>query len=97
MSINSDLESVLSSLETLDETYVSECGSSHFIAITHKSDPAEVQLRANRAGLINLAKSLVRLALKESAGSHQTFDEAGMLDHCDIPLTVTLADAEWKS
>lgn len=79
----------------LDEQSVAAGISHHFIEILKGVD-GEVVVRANREGLIHLARSCLSLAIKPTVGSHQHFDEAGIVDRCDVPLILVLAEAEWE-
>lgn len=59
---------------------------------TEESDQ-EIRINGNLQGLLTLARSVLQTALG-SEGSHQHFDEHGMLDSCDRPFIVALKDAD---
>lgn len=79
----------------LDEQSIQLDQSSHFIEI-RKGGDGEVVVRANREGLIHLARNCLSLATQPSVGSHLHFDETGLVDHCDMPLILVLVEAEWE-
>jgi hypothetical protein len=80
-------------LAELDEMSIRDGVSAHFIEIRDSGD-REVTVDANREGLLHLALVCLTLAAKGTEGSHQHFDELGLVDRCDRALVIALRLAE---
>ena len=79
----------------LDAESIESGISAHFIEI-RKGRDGEVLVLANREGLIHLARTCLSLATQPTVGSHQHFDETGLVVRCDMPLVLVLSEAEWE-
>ena len=77
-----------------DESFVSGDVSNHFLQVL-KGDHGETIIRGNGEGLVHFALSVLKLA-KSDQETHQHFDEAGMIDKCDVPLVVVKSIADWE-
>lgn len=91
-----ELEKFAARLAELDQVSIRDGVSTHFIEI-RDSGEREVTVGANREGLLHLALVCLTLAAKGTEGSHQHFDEAGLVDKCDRALIIALHAAEWDS
>ncbi len=90
------LQTALNYLRQIDNTFMEDDVSSHYIDICLNKDLKELVIRANRAGLINLAMSILNLSVENSEWKHIIFDELGLVDNCDIPVIFTLKRSIWE-
>ena len=81
--------------EKADKASVVEGVSSHFLEIL-KTEHDEILVRGNQPGLVHFGLSILKLAL-ENEGAHRHFDEAGILDRCEMSLIVAKCKAEWEA
>ncbi len=89
------IRSLMADLVSLDESFIRDGESLHFIELLKGESGSEVQIYGNTAGLIHIARKVIEVASKGSNGAHHHFDESGLVDRCDIPVVVTFKDAEW--
>jgi len=82
-------------LQQFDDSFVVDDVSNHFVQIIHSKTHDEVQIVGNTAGLIHIARQILEVANRQVEGSHHHFDANGIADECDIPVVVTLRQAEW--
>lgn len=87
------VERAIVEMELADKTFVHDGVSSHFLQILN-NDNGELLVSGNSQGLVHLALSILRLAMKD-VGAHQHFDEAGIVDRCDYPLVISKCLADW--
>lgn len=90
-----DIEQIAARLAAIDETFVANGVSSHFMEIVESGDGSGITVRANAEGLVHLACKALEIAGKGIEGSHHHFDNAGILDRCDKPLTICFSKADW--
>ena len=88
------LEAAIEHAQVVDSMAVEGNVSRQFLQIL-KNESGEVVVQGNSEGLIHLALSLLRLA-KKDVGAHVHFDEAGIVDYCDVALVVTRCAADWE-
>ena len=82
------LSDLIKELETIDSEAIVDGFSHHYIETVNSIDQNWVAINGNRQGLIYLALSCLRLAEKGLHGSHQHFDEAGMVDKSEVDVVV---------
>ncbi|MEZ4306431.1 MAG: hypothetical protein R3F14_00060 [Polyangiaceae bacterium] len=68
----------------------------HLSSLQSGGNNGEVVVRANREGLVHLARIGLSLATQSNVGSHYHLDETGVVDHCEMPLVLVLAKADWE-
>jgi len=70
-----------------------------YIALGVGADAEELVIRANRSGLLCLARELVNLATNGGVGSHITVDEHTLADEAasSLALTVVMHVAPWEA
>lgn len=90
-----DIDRIATQLAAIDETSVAKGVSSHFMEIVESGDGAGIIVRANAEGLVHLACKALEITGKGIEGSHYHFDESGIVDRCDKPLTICFSKADW--
>jgi len=58
-------------------------------------DNEEIVLKANKEGLLILARELIQLCDSNFIGKHYHLDECGMANKCDKPVVITLVKPPW--
>lgn len=92
---NAELQAVIRILRNLDDQAIQGEVSHHYLEIRQDPQAKELRVSGNREGLIYLAMTILELAEQGREGSHRHFDEAGIVDHCDVPLVVSMREAPW--
>jgi len=90
-----DINDILRKLRIIDESFINEGVSSHFLEFTKPDEENNFQIKGNSEGLIHFARSIIEVASKNMQGAHQHFDESGIVDKCDMPVTVSLKKSTW--
>jgi hypothetical protein len=89
------LKTITDELVQIDALATQNGVSTHYLESELSSDRQEIRINGNQAGLIHLARIALILASEKIEGSHQHFDESGVLDRCDLPFVVRFKAAEW--
>lgn len=89
-----EINSILTKLCEKDESSIREGVSYQFLEFI-KSENNELQVNGNAEGLLHLSRRILELVVRNNYGSHQHFDEAGIVDHCDMELIISLKKADW--
>lgn len=87
------LESIIESIQELDESFVSDGVSSHFLQLFYSNE--EIQVNGNFEGLVHLALKILETATNVTDGSHVHFDKNSVMDECTFPLVISYKSAEW--
>ena len=88
------MNEIIKKLEELDSFSIKNGVSKHYLEITKKED--ETILFANKEGLVWLACEILKLAEKESEGSHIHIDENGLADRAETNLVISYKSVELK-
>ena len=75
-------------LQQIDEEVVSS------LAVEIIENEYEINIRANRKGLLALAKQLVSLCGRNVEYGHYHLDDCSIAQRCDKPVVVTLVNFE---
>ena len=90
-----DLISIIKQLGNLDNLSIVDGVSSHFLEFELLDSENELRINGNSEGLVYLAKIILNLAVNQKVGDHFHFDSTGVVDKCDIPITICFKQAEW--
>ena len=90
-----ELFRLLEQIREIDQSAIKGGTSSQFLETRRSVDGDEVRINGNPAGLIHFARSVLEVVAHAQEGSHHHFDAAESLDHCEVPIVVTLKGAEW--
>jgi len=89
------LSDVIETLILLDNSFIADNVSRHFLEINDRREVNELQVRGNVAGLVHLARKILEVAKKGVEGAHYHLDDAELVDRCDLPVVISLKKAEW--
>jgi hypothetical protein len=76
-----------------------EVGKPSYIALAAGGVPTELVVRANKTGMLELARQLVHLAASGGIGSHITIDGHSTADEAtpSTELTIVMHPAPWET
>jgi hypothetical protein len=89
------LKDLAAALRSLDEDAVRAGTSNHYLALEMAPGHSEYRISGNAQGLLHVAAAILNLVERGSVGAHHHFDEIGIVDKCDVPLVISLRNADW--
>jgi len=97
MHVPSELTHVIDQLRRIDEQSIHEGVSTQFLEFELSTAHNELRINGNPGGLVQFARAILQVVARGHDGAHQHFDEAGIVDRCDIPIVVCLKPAPWDN
>jgi hypothetical protein len=95
MKFPADAAHMLDQIRRIDAAGTKDGVSRKFLEVRQPKSEDAIYVSGNVEGLIHFARAVLDIAAKGFEGAHHHFDEHGVLDHCDIPIVVSLKAAEW--
>lgn len=94
-SVPIELGDIMNKIRSIDDSFVKGNIATHFLEFVKSTDGNDLQINGNQEGLIHFARQILEVVERDMQGAHCHFDGSGLIDRCDMTITVCLKDANW--